>query len=90
VRHHEWRDENEDGEKRRVRASIHGGRWRVQTRLKSEDRFTVVDPIPMEILHTLREVLADKYRWGKAPYEHLVALDALIENGGVPPRKGPS
>lgn len=90
MRRHEWRDENEDGERRLVRATHHGGRWRVQARLKSDAAFAELDPIPMDILHTLRDVLADKYRWGKVPHEQLVKLDALIENGGVPPRKGPS
>ncbi|RKY20482.1 MAG: hypothetical protein DRQ55_07555 [Planctomycetota bacterium] len=86
MRVHEWRDRTEDGELRLVRAAIHAGRWSLSTKLKSEQHFTLLDPPPLDLLIDLRDVLEGKYRRGRVPHEQLGQLDAIIANGGVPPR----
>ena len=76
---HEWRERTEEGETRLVRAVHHAGRWTLEARLKSEPAFVALDPIPLDDLHELRDVIARKYQRGRVPREQLLALDALIE-----------
>ena len=79
MRHHEWRDRTEDGELRLLRASHHGGRWRVEARLKSEEDFVELDPIPADDLEVLLDVVENKYRRGRAPHEHVIQLQGLLD-----------
>jgi len=79
MRWHEWRDRTEDGELRLVRAVHHGGIWRVQARRASETDFADLDPIPLEDLETLLEIVENKYRRGRAPHEHIAQLRELVE-----------
>ncbi len=79
MRWHEWRDRTDDGELRLVRAVHHGGIWRAEARLRSEPEFTALDPIPLEDLETLLGIVEDKYRRGRAPHEHVVQLQGLVE-----------
>jgi len=79
MRWHEWRDRTDDGELRLVRAVHHGGHWRVQARLKSETGFQELDPIPLEDLEALLEIIENKYRRGRAPHEHIAQLQGLVE-----------
>jgi hypothetical protein len=79
MRWHEWRDRTEGGELRLVRAVHHGGTWRAQARLASETEFAELDPIPLEVLETLLEIVENKYRRGRAPHEHIARLQQLVE-----------
>ena len=75
---HEWRDREEDGELRFFRASKHGANWRLQSRLKSEDTWTTLDPIPMDNLVQLRDLLWRKYQRKRARFEDVCQIDELI------------
>jgi len=79
VKAHEWRETTDEGETRLVRFERHGSRWWLFARLKSGEAFERIDPVPLEDLNTLLDVLRDKYRWGKAPHEHVLQVEALVE-----------
>lgn len=79
MRSHEWRDRTDDGETRLLRAVHHGGQWSVEARLKSDPAFVRLDPIPLEDLRMLCQVVSDKYRRGRAPHEHVLQLQAMLE-----------
>ena len=57
MKKHEWRENLPDGDVRFVSAVRQGGRWRFQTRLKSEDEGTKLDTLPLEDLQVLRDLL---------------------------------
>lgn len=83
---HEWRERTDEGELRLVRARHHGGRWRLQSRLRSAEGWSDHEPPLLEDLLALRDVLDRKYRRGRVPHELRAEVDALIEAaGGVPP-----
>ena len=81
---HEWRERTEDGELRKVRALHHGGRWRLQARLASEDSWTDLDPPSRDDLDALRDVLWGKYKRGRLPHRQIEEVDALLEAAGPP------
>lgn len=78
---HEWRDE--EGEEMTIwRAEYHASRWKVMSRLKSEEDWTRYEPIPLEVWKKLREVLWNKYQRNRCPHKFIVAIDKIIENDG--------
>ena len=79
---HEWKSTTAEGEKREIRAEKFGGRWRIQAKLKSEDRWTYFDSPSVEDLTELREVLWRKYQRKKLPYEDIKTVERLIVEGG--------
>ena len=76
---HEWRERTDEGELRFVRATRHGGKWSLQSKLKSEEQWTAHDPIPLSDLHSLLAVLQRKYQRRRASYEDVQQVEALIE-----------
>ncbi|MEM8955496.1 MAG: hypothetical protein AAGD22_15185 [Verrucomicrobiota bacterium] len=75
---HEWRDQTEKGVIRFVRAKKYGDHWTLQSRLKSEDHWTNLDPIPRSDLEQLREILFNKYQRRRVPYKDIEHIDALL------------
>lgn len=80
MRKHEWRETTDEGATRLVTASRHAGKWRLRSRLKSETEWSLFEVIPLDDLETLHEVVSNKYRRRRAPYEHVLELDALLAN----------
>jgi hypothetical protein len=81
---HNWKETTPDGDKREVRASKFGGKWRIQSRLKGEESWTYYDEPTIEDLRELRDVLFRKYQRRRATYEELTAVETWIkqrENG---------
>lgn len=76
---HEWKTTTADGEKREVRAEKFGGHWRLQSRLRGEERWTYHDVPELEDLIELRDVLWRKYQRKRLPHEDVMAVDRLIE-----------
>ena len=76
---HEWRERTEDGEVRFVRARKFGDRWTFEARLKSEEAFAALDPVPRADLEQLRDVLWRKYQRRRVPYEYVEQIDAMLE-----------
>lgn len=79
MRSHEWRDHDEHGEQRLLRARQHAGRWQLEARLKSDSGFQRLDPPPLHDLEMLLEIVSAKYRRGRAPHEHIAELQALVD-----------
>jgi len=76
---HTWKETTPDGDKREIRASKFGGKWRLQSRLKGEESWTYYDKPLIEDLRELREVLFRKYQRRRATHEEIVALEAWIK-----------
>ena len=79
MKKHEWRETTEEGETRLVTVTRHARKWSLRSRLKSETEWTDFPAIPLEDLETLHELITNKYRRQRVPYEHVLELDALIE-----------
>ncbi|MFV1994672.1 MAG: hypothetical protein ACC661_04485 [Verrucomicrobiales bacterium] len=75
---HAWRERTEEGELRFVRAQKHGGRWRLHSRLKSEEEWTRHDPMELHDLESLRDVLWRKYQRKRLPFGDVAQIDELI------------
>ena len=86
---HVWKTVTEDGEKREARAERFGGRWRFQSKLKSEASWTYFDSPSLEDLEALRDILWRKYQRKRLPWDDVATIDKLIlERGGTPPEAG--
>lgn len=80
---HVWKETTADGEKREVRAVKFGGEWRIQAKLKSEERWTYYDPALLEDLIELHDVLFRKWQRRRAAWEDVALIAKLVnERGG--------
>ena len=75
---HIWRDRNQDGRKREVRATKFGGAWRVQTKMTGDLDWTYYDRPLLEDLLTLKEILVRKYQRRRASVEDVASIEKLI------------
>lgn len=78
MKKHEWREKTEDGQTRLVTATRHGGKWQLQSRLKSEDEWTKFPKIELEDLETLHDLISRKYQRNRVPHDHVLEIEALI------------
>lgn len=78
MKKHEWRENTEEGETRLVTATRHAGKWKLRSRLKTETEWTEFAVMPLDDLETLHELISNKYRRRRAPYEHVLEIDVLI------------
>lgn len=74
---HTWREKTEDGDRRDVRATRFGGRWKLQSKVGKEP-WVYYDVPLLADLHTLRELLWRKYQRRRATYEDVLSIDKLI------------
>ncbi len=80
---HEWHDQDEAaGERRYFRAEKFGKKWEVKTTLKSAPDWDRLNPVPLDVLETLRAQLQNKYQRRRIPYEDVVAVDKLVVEAG--------
>ena len=85
---HIWKTKTETGEKREVRAEKFGKQWRVQAKVKGEERWTYYETPPLEDLIELRDVLFKKYQRKHLSWEDIEAIDKLIADRGGPVQDG--
>ena len=78
MKKHEWREKTEDGETRLVTATRDGGKWQLQSRLKSEDEWTKFPKIQLDDLETLLDVISKKYQRNRVPHEHVQEIETMI------------
>jgi hypothetical protein len=76
---HTWKETTPDGDRREVRASKFGGKWRIQSRLKGEETWTYFDEPRIEDLRELHDVLFRKYQRRRASYEEVIGVEAWIK-----------
>ena len=79
---HGWKHKTEDGEKREVRAEKFGGNWRIQAKLKGEERWTYFDPPELPDLIELRKILWNKYQRKHLAWEDVAEVERLIRAQG--------
>lgn len=75
---HVWKERDDEGRKREVRAVKFGGAWRLQAKYSDETDWTYYDVPLLEDLRTLRDVVERKYRRRRASAEDLAAVEKLI------------
>ena len=78
MKKHEWREKTEEGETRLVTATRHGGKWQLQSRLKSEDEWTRFEKIELDDLETLLDIISRKYQRNRVPHEHVQEIETMI------------
>ena len=77
---HIWRDRNQDGRKREVRATKFGGAWRLQAKIAGDLDWTYYYDRPLlEDLLTLKEILVRKYQRRRASVEDVASIEKLIQ-----------
>ena len=81
-RQHVWKEREEDGVKREVRASHFGGVWRLQSKRADEESWTYHDhPLPADLL-ALKEIIEKKYRRRRATVEELLSVREMVKEVG--------
>ncbi len=81
---HTWKERTVDGEERTIRASRVAGRWRLSSKLASDQGWAYHDPIAEGDLRQLRDVLWRKYQRRRLPWEHVNEIDKLLGEDGEP------
>lgn len=81
-RQHVWKELEEDGVKREVRASRFGGVWRLQSKRADEESWTYYDrPLAADLL-ALKEIIEKKYRRRRATVEELLSVREMAKGVG--------
>ena len=79
---HIWKDRNQNGAKREVRATKFGGAWRFQAKTVGEVDWTYYERPVLADLLTLKEILVRKYQRRRASSDDLASVEKLIEQHG--------
>ena len=79
---HVWKHKTEDGEKREVRAEKFGAKWRIQAKLKHDEKWTYYDDPELPDLIELRRVLWNKYQRKHLAYEDVAQVEKMIRDRG--------
>ena len=74
---HQWREEDENG-KMMFRATYHAGEWKLYTQMKGDEEWDHHDPISVELLEKLREVMWNKYQRGRCPHKLVTKIDKML------------
>lgn len=79
---HTWKHKTADGDRREVRAEKFGKKWKLQAKLKHDERWTYYDVPELEDLIALRTVLFNKYQRKHLAYEDVAAVELMIREAG--------
>ncbi|MGK0184593.1 MAG: hypothetical protein ACI9R3_000366 [Verrucomicrobiales bacterium] len=79
MKKHEWRERSADGEVQLFRATKHGGRWTLQTKLKGDEFWNRHDPLTREDVLIIQTMAERKYQRNRVPYEDLESLKKWLE-----------
>jgi hypothetical protein len=75
---HSWIERTDDGA-REFRATRFGGKWSLQSKLKSDDKWTYHEKPPVDILRALLDVLQRKYQRRRVSYDDVVSVEELLK-----------
>jgi len=75
---HIWREKDENGRKREVRATKFGGKWRLQSKEDGELGWTYHEKPLIDDLLKLKEIIDRKYRRRRASAEDMASINKLI------------
>jgi len=76
---HIWKNRDQDGRKREVRATKFGGAWRFQAKIAGDLDWTYYDRPLLEDLLTLKDILVRKYQRRRASVEDVDSIEKLIQ-----------
>jgi hypothetical protein len=76
---HEWRERNEEGRVRIVRAGWDGRRWNFTDTFKDAPDWNTLTNPPLEDYEALRDVLWRKYQRKRLPWRFIEDLDKFLE-----------
>ena len=79
MKKHDWRDRDADGELTFYRATFHGRKWALFSHPKGEEEWRPHDPMSLEELRMIRDVLWRKYQRRRCPWEEVDRFDKFIE-----------
>jgi hypothetical protein len=79
---HVWKHVTDDGEKREVRAEKFGARWRIQAKLKHDEKWTYFDDPELPDLIELRRILWNKYQRKHLSWEDVATVEKMIRDRG--------
>lgn len=77
---HIWREKDDQGRKREVRATKFGGVWRLQAKFSEDLNWTYYDVPLLEDLLALKEIIFRKYQRRRASAEDLASIEKLIKD----------
>ena len=63
-----------------MRAERFGGRWKFQSKLRSDVQWTYYDIPPVEELEELRDIVWRKYQRKRLPWDDVASLDRMLED----------
>lgn len=75
---HIWTERDEQGDKREVRATRFGGRWRLQAKTVGDVDWTYYERPLLDDLLALKEILIRKYQRRRASSEDVASVEKLI------------
>jgi hypothetical protein len=75
---HIWRDRDQHGKKREVRATKFGGAWRLQAKTAGDLEWTYYERPFLEDLLALKEIVVRKYQRRRASAEDVASVEKLI------------
>lgn len=76
---HVWKEKDEEGRKREVRAIKFGGVWRLQSKADGDLEWTYYDVPLLEDLKALKDIVFRKYQRRRASAEDVAAIEKLIK-----------
>lgn len=77
---HVWKERDDQGRKREVRATKFGGEWKLQAKFSDEATWTYYDPPLLEDLRALKDIVDRKYCRRRASAEDVAAVEKLIKD----------
>ncbi len=81
---HVWKRVNEEGEKVEVRAERFAGKWKFQSKAKSEEVWTYFESPSDDDLLELRDILWRKYQRKRLPHDDVASIERMLRERGVP------
>lgn len=75
---HIWTEKDGDGQKREVRATKFGGKWRLQAKQAGDLDWTYYQRPLIEDLLRLKDIIARKYQRRRASADDVASVDKLI------------
>jgi hypothetical protein len=79
MKKHDWRERAEDGTHTYYRATFHGAKWTLHAQGPDDDMWILHDPMTLEELRSVRDVLWRKYQRRRCPWEEVDRFDKFIE-----------
>jgi hypothetical protein len=76
---HIWKEKDDEGRKREVRATKFGGAWRLQAKHVDDEQWTYYDVPLIEDLRTLKDIVFRKYQRRRASAEDVAFLEKLLK-----------